>query len=176
MDSKSKTGWNYNEAFSRNLGILSDTDQEVLRRSTVAIPGCGGVGGIHAQVLARLGVGGFNLVDFDQYEVANFNRQFGARTDSLGSNKVDVIEADVRNINPDARIRSWSEPLSAANVDAFLEGVDLVVDSLDFFAADARLALFEACERLSIPLITAAPLGFSTALLIFAPGSMSYKK
>ena len=57
----------------------------------------------------------------------------------------------------------------------FLDGVDLYVDSLDFFALDIRNKVFAACEAKGIPAVTAAPLGMGSALLVFMPGKMSFE-
>ena len=58
----------------------------------------------------------------------------------------------------------------------FLEGVDVYVDALDFFALDARRAVFAACAEKGIPAITAAPLGMGVALLCFLPGKMTFEQ
>jgi len=80
--------FNYHQAFSRNLGWVTEQEQDRLRKSRVAIAGLGGVGGFHLLTLARLGVGAFNLADFDTFDLANFNRQAGASLDTLGKSKL----------------------------------------------------------------------------------------
>src|SRR6476661_6591982 len=70
--------FNYSQAFSRNIGWLTVEEQERLRGARAAIAGLGGVGGGHLLTLARLGVGNFNISDFDYFEIHNFNRQAGA--------------------------------------------------------------------------------------------------
>jgi len=166
--------FNYQKAFSRNLGIVSESEQLTLREKHVAIPGCGGVGSIHALALARMGIGNFTIADFDQYEIENFNRQFGAKQSTIGKSKVDVVRREILEINPSANVRVFDEPIGAGNVDDFLAGVDVVVDSLDFFAFSARDALFPAVQRKGLWLVTAAPLGLSCALLVFSGESMDY--
>jgi hypothetical protein len=171
-----RPAFDYGEAFSRNIGVVSSEEQQSLRHKHVAIPGCGGVGSLHALALARAGVGRFTLADFDRYEVANFNRQFGARCSTLQRPKVEVVADEIRDINPEAEVRIFREGVQPGNIDEFLETVDLVIDSLDFFAFHSRDLLFPAAQRRGIPLVTAAPLGFSCALLIFTGRSMSYEK
>src|SRR5262245_5822644 len=83
--------WAYGEAFTRHRGLLSAADQERLRHSTVAIPGLGVVGGAHLTTLARLGIGRFRIADPDCFELANFNRQHGATTQTLGRGKAEVM-------------------------------------------------------------------------------------
>ena len=61
--------FNYGEAFSRNIGWVTDDEQEQLRRKRVAIAGLGGVGGSHLLTLTRLGIGAFNISDLDEFEL-----------------------------------------------------------------------------------------------------------
>jgi molybdopterin/thiamine biosynthesis adenylyltransferase len=106
--------------------------------------------------------------------LANFNRQAGASLSTLGQLKLDVLSQRARNINPDLDIVSFEAGVTRANVGAFLKGVDLFVDGLDFFAFEAREFVFAACRDLGIPAITAAPLGMGAALLNFLPDRMSF--
>lgn len=161
-------------AFSRNIGILRPEEQALLARSTVAIPGLGGVGGLHCLSLARTGLGGFHLADPDTYELVNCNRQFGATVPHMGESKQTVMSDEIRRINPYATITAFPGGLTETNMDAFLAGVDVVVDSLDFFAWNIRRLLFNTARRRGIPVVTAAPLGFTSAVLVFTPDSMSF--
>src|SRR4051812_38712913 len=83
--------FNYDQAFSSNLGWLTKPEQQILKGKRVAIAGMGGVGGAHLLTLARLGLTRFSIADFDQFEPHNFNRQAGATMDSLGKPKVEVL-------------------------------------------------------------------------------------
>lgn len=168
--------FDYKVAFSRNIGWVTEAEQSRLRSKRIAIAGMGGVGGGHLLTLTRLGVGAFNIADFDAFELANFNRQAGAMISSLGKSKVQVLADMAQDINPDLAIRQFSAGVNEANLDDFLQGVDLYVDSLDFFAISARRAIFAACHRLGIPAITAAPLGMGAAVLVFLPDKMSFEQ
>ncbi|MCB1886461.1 MAG: ThiF family adenylyltransferase [Rhodocyclaceae bacterium] len=167
--------FDYDQAFSRNVGWLTADEQRMMQGKRVAIAGLGGVGGTHLLTLARLGVGGFSIADFDRFDVVNFNRQAGAMVSTLGQTKVEVLASMARDINPALELRSFPEGVAADNLDDFLHGVDLYVDGLDFFAFEARRATFAACHRLGIPAITAAPLGMGVAFLCFMPGRMSFE-
>lgn len=169
------SGFPYAEAFSRNIGWVTHAEQQFLRTRRVAIAGLGGVGGVHLLTLARLGIGKFRTADFDSFDYANFNRQIGASVSTLGLPKSQVLGEMTLDIHPSAEIDAFTEGVTAANVDAFLDGVDLYVDGLDFFAFDAREAVFAACARKGIPAITVAPLGMGAALLTFLPGRMSFE-
>ncbi|MGP8320588.1 MAG: ThiF family adenylyltransferase, partial [Methanosarcinaceae archaeon] len=80
------------EAFSRNIGILTQTEQDKLADAKVAIPGMGGVGGVHLITMTRSGVGKFHIADLDTYEPVNINRQFGARVPDFGRSKIEVMK------------------------------------------------------------------------------------
>lgn len=166
----------YEQAFSRNIGWVTAEEQQVLRHKRIAIAGMGGVGGVHLLTLARLGVGAFHIADFDKFDIANFNRQVGATISSLNKPKVEVLAAMAKDINPELDIRIFPEGINKDNLPAFFTGVDLYVDSLDFFAFSARQATFATCANLRIPAITAAPLGMGTALLNFLPGQMTFEE
>lgn len=168
--------FDYAEAFSRNLGWVTAEEQLRLRDKRVAIAGLGGVGGLHLLSLARLGIGAFSLAEGDRFELANFNRQVGATRSTLGLPKLDVLVEMARDINPDLQIRTFAEGVTPANVEQFLEGADVYVDGLDFFAFGARSATFAACARMGIPASTAAPMGMGVALLNFLPGRMTFEQ
>jgi len=137
--------FDYRSAFSRNLGWVTEAEQERLRHRRVAIAGLGGVGGVHLLALTRLGIGKFHIADHDRFELVNFNRQAGATVDTLGRLKVDVMADMARAINPDLDVVKFPDGISASNLDAFLEGVDVFVDGLDFFAFEIREKTFAAC-------------------------------
>lgn len=167
--------FDYQQAFSRNIGWVTEEEQSRLRRTRVAIGGLGGVGGVHLLTLARLGIGKFTIADFDVFDIVNFNRQVGALTSTIGRPKLDVLSEMLRDINPEVELRVFSEGVGPENLDAFLDGVDVYVDGLDFFVFEARRATFAACEARQIPVVTAAPLGLGTALLVFGEGGMSFE-
>ncbi len=166
----------YQRAFSRNLGWVSADEQERLRGASVAIAGLGGVGGAHLLTLARLGIGKFHIADFDHFDVHNFNRQAGAFMSTVGENKLDVMARMALDVNPEAEVGRFPVGVTPENLDAFLDGVDVYVDALDFFAMDARRMVFKACADRGIPALTAAPLGMGVAFLYFRPGGMSFEE
>jgi molybdopterin/thiamine biosynthesis adenylyltransferase len=164
----------YEEAFSRNIGWLTHQEQETLRQQRVAIAGLGGVGGVHLLTLCRLGIGKFHLADFDSFDLANFNRQAGATVNSIGQSKLGVMIRQARDINPELDLTGFADGVTEGNLDAFLDGVALFVDGLDFFAFEMRQKVFAACAKKGIPAVTAAPLGMGAAVLNFLPGGMSF--
>jgi len=97
----------YGQAFSRNIGWITEQEQQVLRETRVAIAGMGGVGGSHLLTLTRLGIGRFSLSDFDRFGVENFNRQAGARLSSVGRPKLETLVEMALDINPHLDIRTF---------------------------------------------------------------------
>ena len=157
--------FDYDAAFSRNIGWVTETEQALLRTRRIAIAGLGGVGGSHLLTLTRLGIGRFNISDLDSFELANFNRQAGASLRQVGRLKVEVLSEMALDINSELQINAFPEGVNQENIARFLEDADLYVDGLDFFALEARRAVFSACAEKGIPAITAAPLGMGVALL-----------
>ena len=168
--------WSYTEAFSRNLGLVSSTEQDQLRKTRVAVVGLGGVGGVDLVALARTGIGKFTIADPDIFEMRNTNRQYGAMCSTQGRCKADVMCDIVRDINPEAEIRVFREPIGPANADAFLEGADVLVDGIDAFEIDLRRLLFRKARELGIYALGAGPVGFSTVWVIFGPRGMSFDR
>jgi molybdopterin/thiamine biosynthesis adenylyltransferase len=166
--------FSYDEAFSRNIGWVTEAEQARLRGSRIAIAGLGGVGGSHLITLARLGIGKFHIADFDAFSLANFNRQAGANLGNVDRPKIDAMAEMALAINPELDIERFPSGVRPDNLERFLEGVDLYVDGLDYFALDIRRAVFARCAELGIPAVTAAPLGMGVALMTFMPGGMKF--
>lgn len=166
--------FSYDQAFARHLGLINADEQARLRGARVAILGMGGVGGIHLVTLTRLGIGSFHVADPDGFELANFNRQYGASMRTLGRNKAEVMAEAARAINPELHVRVFAEAVTPANVGDVLDGVDVLVDGIDFFALDTRRLVFREAQRRGIWAVTAGPLGFSTAYLVFSPTGLSF--
>ncbi|NML14224.1 ThiF family adenylyltransferase [Azohydromonas caseinilytica] len=167
--------FDYENAFSRNIGWVTRSEQAALRGKRVAIAGMGGVGGVHLLTLARLGIGSFHIADFDVFDVVNFNRQVGATVSSLQRPKAEVLKAMALDINPALDIQVFGQGVNSDNIGDFLGGIDLYIDGLDFFAFSARQMVFAACREKNIPACTAAPLGMGSAVLNFTPGGMSFE-
>ncbi|MEW5771039.1 MAG: ThiF family adenylyltransferase [Pseudomonadota bacterium] len=164
----------YATLFKRNLGLVSEAEQERLRGCRVAVAGMGGVGGIHLVTLARMGIGGFNLADLDTFSEVNMNRQYGANAKTVGRPKVEVMAEVVRDINPDASLRIYDAGVQPDNVEEFLRDADAVVDSIDYFAIKARILLYKTARRMGKTVFFSAPIGHSGTLHVFTPEGMSF--
>ena len=115
--------FSYDVAFSRNIGWVTEAEQEKLCHTRVVVGGLGGVGGSHLLTLARLGIGAFSITDLDTFDWPNLNRQAGALVSTMGLPKLDVMAEQVRGINPSVDLRLLPTGLNADNIDHFLDGV-----------------------------------------------------
>jgi molybdopterin/thiamine biosynthesis adenylyltransferase len=140
------------------------------------VVGLGGVGGVDLVALARLGVGKFTIADPDIFEIRNTNRQYGATVSAQGRNKADVMCEIVRDINPEAEIRVFREPIGAGNADAFLQDADVMVDGIDAFEIDLRRLLFRKARERGIHALGAGPVGFGTVWVIFGPRGITFDR
>lgn len=166
--------FDYALAFARNEGFISRGEQARLRQTKVALAGMGGVGGNYLAALARLGVGRFIIADGDRFELANFNRQYGASLPTLGRNKARVMAEVVQSINPEATVEIWERHVADAEFPQFLAGADVVVDGIEIFAVQAHRALHRAARQAGLPVVMAAPLGFGSTLHVFTAAGMAF--
>ncbi len=121
-----------------------------------------------------MGIGKFTIADPDIFDVANFNRQYGATISNLGRNKAEVMAQAALDINPELELRVLPKAVDESNVDEFLRDAEMYVDGLDFFAINARRLLFRRAAEHGIWAVTAGPIGFSTAWLAFDPAGMKF--
>jgi molybdopterin/thiamine biosynthesis adenylyltransferase len=120
--------------------------------------------------MARMGAQNFHIADLDDYDYSNFNRQAGANVNTIGLAKAKIIEETIMGINPDAKIKNFTNGIQEDNVDEFLDGVTVYLDSLDIFAVEIRRLTFAKCHELKIPALTAGPMGMGVAFMAFVPG------
>jgi molybdopterin/thiamine biosynthesis adenylyltransferase len=171
-----KTKFDFNDAFRRNIGLMTQEELSSLKDYTIAIVGMGGVGSNHLMNLVRQGFSNFKIADMDGFEMHNFNRQYGATMNSLNRPKAEVMKEKALEVNPDCNIEVYDKGLSIDKFDEFFSGVDLVVDALDFFVIELKRSYFNYVHAAGIPIITAGPMGYSCASLIFMPDGPNFDK
>ena len=154
--------------YQRNRQTISCAGQLALLRSTVAVIGCGGLGGYVIEELARLGVGRIAAVDPDLFEEHNLNRQLLATQANLGEYKVRAAARRVGEINPAVALVPHRRSFSAENGRELLGGATVVVDALDNMKT--RLELAAVCRELRIPLVHGAIAGWFGQVATQLPG------
>jgi molybdopterin/thiamine biosynthesis adenylyltransferase/rhodanese-related sulfurtransferase len=157
------------ERYSRHLLIpeVGVAGQQKLLEAKVLLLGAGGLGSPTALYLAAAGVGTLGIVDNDEVDLSNLQRQVIHTTDRIGVPKVDSAEETISAINPDVEVVKYPVRLDASNIVEIIEGYDVIVDGLDNFPT--RYLLNDASVRLDIPVVSAAILGFDGQLSVFAP-------
>ena len=157
------------ERYVRNLGPLTETEQEALSKKTVFVAGLGGLGGHLVEHLLRLGVGAIVAVDGDTFSPSNLNRQLLSTEDNLGRKKAQAAMERAAAVNPNVRFTAVPDFLTADNCDALLSGCDLALDGLDNVAA--RRILAAGCDRAGIPLVHGAIRDWYAQVAVIPPGS-----
>lgn len=156
----------YKERFLRSLGILNEGQLLKIKNTSIAIAGLG-LGGSVFIDLVRMGFEKFHIADPDVFERTNINRQRMAKETSIGQRKDHSAAAEARAINPDIKIKIFSEGVKPWNLREFLTGIDWVVDIVDVFALSDKLALHAEARERNIPVASCATLGFSGSVIMF---------
>lgn len=156
------------ERFSRNQKSLSTSDQLKLHLASVVVVGLGGLGSTVIEILARIGVGRLTLVDGDEFDESNLNRQLLSSPLNLGHPKATVADKRVRELNPAIRTKPVNEYLTPENSSSLLADATLAIDCLD--SISDRFVLEQGCNSAGIPLVTAALAGTSGQATVIYPG------
>ena len=157
------------ERYSRHLLLpeVGMDGQQKLLDAKVLLLGAGGLGSPAALYLAAAGVGTLGIVDNDEVDLSNLQRQVIHSSERIGVPKVDSAEQTITALNPDVNVEKYSLRLGPENIMDVLPGWDIVVDGLDNFPT--RYLLNDASVRLGIPVVSAAILGFEGQLSVFKP-------
>jgi sulfur-carrier protein adenylyltransferase/sulfurtransferase len=158
------------ERYSRHLLLpeVGVDGQQKLLDARVLLLGAGGLGSPVALYLAAAGVGTLGIVDNDEVDLSNLQRQVIHSSERIGMPKVDSAEQTIQALNPDVKVEKFALRLGPENIMEVLEeGWDVIVDGLDNFPT--RYLLNDASVRLRIPVVSAAILGFEGQLSVFKP-------
>jgi len=157
------------ERYSRHLLLpeVGPDGQQKLLDAKVLLLGAGGLGSPAALYLAAAGVGTLGIVDNDEVDLSNLQRQVIHSSERIGVSKVDSAEQTINALNPDVKVQKYPVRLGPDNIVEIISGYDIVVDGLDNFPT--RYLLNDASVRLGIPVVSAAILGFEGQLSVFKP-------
>ena len=157
------------ERYSRHLLIpeIGIEGQQRLLDAKVLLLGAGGLGSPAALYLAAAGVGTLGIVDDDDVDLSNLQRQVIHSTQRVGIPKVDSAEESIHALNPEVKVVKYPVRIDASNIMEIIEGYDVIVDGVDNFPT--RYLLNDASVRLRIPVVSASILGFDGQLSVFAP-------
>jgi sulfur-carrier protein adenylyltransferase/sulfurtransferase len=159
------------DRYARHLALdgFGAAGQSRLRAASVLIIGAGGLGSPAALYLAAAGVGRIGIVDFDQVELSNLQRQVLFATADIGSGKAGSARRRVLELNPGLEVNAYSLRLTAGNASALFASYDVILDGSDRLAT--RYLVNDACVLLRKPLVTAAIHRFEGQALTYLPGA-----
>src|SRR5919106_1113022 len=157
------------ERYSRHLLVpeIGLEGQTKLLNAKVLLLGAGGLGSPTALYLAAAGVGTLGIVDDDEVDLSNLQRQVIHTTDRIGTPKVDSAEQAITAINPDVNVVKYETRLDASNILEMIDGYDVIVDGADNFPT--RYLLNDATVRLRKPVVSASILAFDGQISTFVP-------
>ena len=138
--------------FLRTESLIGKENLEKLKKVTVAIFGLGGVGSYVLEGLARAGIGNFVLVDKDEVDITNINRQIIATHDTVGKPKVEVAKERVLSINPSANVKLYKEFFLPETEGILDDSIDYIVDAID--TVTSKIELVVRANKLNIPIIS----------------------
>ena len=137
-----------------NVKFFGVYAQLKLLSSRAAVIGCGAVGGMVCEILARLGIGRVHMVDFDVFDETNLNRQVMCREQDIGRSKVQCAKERAESVNSALTAIAHNIRLNEKNALSLIADSDLVFDGLD--NARDKITLEKACLTSQIPLIHGA--------------------
>ena len=162
----------FEERYSRNQSTISLEEQTVLKASTVAIVGLGGLGGWASEFCARLGIGKLILIDQDFVEVSNLNRQIFATEALLGVDKAHAALKRLNEINSQINYVTHAIRLDEKNATDLLQSADIVIDALD--SISSRKVLVKTCQSLNIPCVHGSIGSWYGQVLFLDPKSQAF--
>lgn len=158
------------ERYTRQIILpeIGPQGQERLARAGVLIAGAGGLGSVTALYLAAAGIGHIEIADHDSLESSNLNRQIIHSEAFLGQPKVISAAIRMKALNPTVRVTPVQARITSANIDALLDGVEIIVDGSDNY--ETRQILNRASLRHGLPFVYAGVRGFDAMVSSFVPG------
>lgn len=157
--------------YERNHSSIGEENQEKLKRASVCVLGCGGLGGHIIEMLTRLGVGQLTVVDGDVFDTSNLNRQLLSNEGNLGQSKADQAVVQMNAINSHVLVTSIPTYITKVNGHKILKDHDIVVDALDNIKT--RKEMCQICSDLDIPYVHGAIAGWYGQVATIFPGDIT---
>lgn len=168
------TGMGYWEIITRQMSIVTKSQQTRFKESKIAVIGCGGLGGAVTEMLSRMGVGELNIIDKDSFDMSNLNRQLMSSIDSIGKSKSEVTKERIRLINPYVKVNAFNEELNEKNLEKIIGNCDIAIDALDNLVT--RVLISRYTKEKEIPFIHGAVHGTMGQLTVFNKDTINYEE
>ena len=160
------------DPFLRSALLLSESGIKTLRRSHVIVFGVGGVGSFVVEALVRTGLGEITLVDHDDVDITNLNRQLQTTRENVGRLKVEMLKERILAINPDCKVHALPVFYDDDREDEiFATSYDYMVDAVD--TVTAKLQLMQVSEKRQIPFISSMGAGNKLDPTAFRVGKLT---
>jgi molybdopterin/thiamine biosynthesis adenylyltransferase len=159
------------DRYTRNIGAITQKEQELLLTRRAAIVGCGGLGCFAAEYLARFGLGHLTLIDGDVFATSNLNRQLYSLEANLGKGKAAEAKKRLGEVRADLSVQAFDVFLNEENAAELLKGHDVIIDALD--NVKTRLLLEKSANDLGIPLVHGAVEQWSAQVCVVYPGDFT---
>lgn len=171
-------GWSrfYTEMVDRNIGVVTEQEQERLRESCVAVAGCGGMGGLAAEQLIRLGVGHLKIADFDNFEIHNISRQVGSTFFTAGEHKAAVLSQYFMAINPELKLEVFTDGVWPENAEEFISDTEAVIDGIDYTKFYNTLVLHREARKCGLCVVNPQAIAFGVSVLVFGPKTQTIEE
>ncbi|MBR9981682.1 MAG: ThiF family adenylyltransferase [Desulfatitalea sp.] len=167
----------YQVCFQRNIGFFSREEQQRLKEAKVVVAGVGGVGGIEAATLAKMGLGELVVFDPGVFDEPDMNRQLGATVSNIGRNKAVATAEMLREINPFMKLTALDQaPTDDAELDRLLAGAAVAIDAIDYLGFDYKVKFAQAVRRAGLLNFTAPISGVGTTMLVLDPAGMTLEE
>jgi molybdopterin/thiamine biosynthesis adenylyltransferase len=157
--------------YERNIGALTEIEQEILSKKRAAVVGCGGLGCNAAEHLARLGIGHLTLIDGDFFIESNLNRQIYSLEKNLGNIKAFEAEKRILDIRFDISVKAVNAFVTVENAVELLKDHDVIIDALD--NVKSRLVIEKAANDAGIPLVHGAVEEWNAQICVVFPGDFT---
>ena len=158
------------ERYSRHIMLpeVGGSGQQKMLEARVLLLGAGGLGSPAAYYLAAAGIGNLGIVDFDQVDLSNLQRQIIHSTERIGMLKTESAKKTIQALNPDVNVTLYNEKMDSSNIMRLIEDYDYVVDGSDNFPT--RYLVNDACVMKNKTLIHGSIYRFEGQVTVFKPG------
>ena len=159
------------ERYSRHIILpeVGGAGQQKMLEARILLLGAGGLGSPAAYYLAAAGIGNLGIVDFDQVDLSNLQRQIIHSTERIGMLKTESAKKTIQALNPDVNVTLYNEKIDSSNIISIIKDYDYVVDGSDNFPT--RYLVNDACVMENKTLIHGSIYRFEGQVTVFKPNS-----
>ena len=167
-------GFGYWDIATRQMSIVTKSQQTRFKDAKIGVVGCGGIGGGTILMLARMGLGDLTIIDKDEYDLSNLNRQAISSLETIGLSKSASTKERVRITNPYTKVTAFDETLTEDNIEKVFGDRDIIIDALDNLYT--RVIVSRFARENDIPFIHGAIHGTQGQVSVFTNDTPSYEE